>query len=58
MIVRLVCHDCQHINKDRLGMPGFELLEYEFDSFSDAYTHMVQHPNHHISISIIEESEN
>jgi len=33
------CWTCQHRNRQNLGMPGFELIQTEFDSLSDAINH-------------------
>jgi len=55
MTIIIKCYDCHHTNREELGMPGFELLETNFTSFSEAHRHMMQHPDHYMDFNIIEE---
>jgi len=38
--VFFICHSCQDINKQELGMPGFEVLQIEYESLTDAWLHL------------------
>jgi len=40
------CYDCQHQNIQQMGVPGYELVETEFDSFSAAFNHALLNPDH------------
>ena len=56
-IISIVCDSCLHTNKQKLGMPGFEVLPYEFFSFSEAYLHMYSNPHHYMTIQIKESED-
>lgn len=53
----IVCHNCQQVNKQELGMPGFELLDCRFETFSGAHQHMINNPDHYMTMVGIEENE-
>ena len=55
--ILMTCNSCLHTNQDKLGMPGFEVIEYRFTAFSEAHQHMIKNPTHYIDISIYDESE-
>ena len=44
--IYIQCLDCQHINRNELGMPGFELLQTRFETFDEAHRHASEKPNH------------
>jgi hypothetical protein len=55
--VVMICFNCQHTNKQMLGMPGFELVNCRFETFSEAHQHMIANPDHYISMEVQESSE-
>lgn len=57
MTIEIECTSCYHINRQQLGEPGFELLVYQFDTFSEAWAHQYEHRDHHLTMRIIEDDE-
>ena len=55
--VKYLCHDCHQVNKQELGMPGFELIDCEWETISAAVNHVIQHPDHWVDTQVIDESE-
>lgn len=58
--VVFTCRTCEHINKQYLGMPNFELKETEFYSLTDAYEHVlnasgIQAPAHEVVAELKED---
>lgn len=47
------CHNCQHENKMNMGIPGFELKQTKFETFSEAHTHMIENPDHYMDFIVI-----
>lgn len=41
------CRSCEDINKAKLGMPGFEVKETEFESLTHAWEHLINQDYHH-----------
>jgi len=57
MTIVMLCFNCQHTNREQLGMPGFELLICRFETFSEAHQHMIANPDHYVSMEAQETSE-
>lgn len=51
------CVDCAKRNKNLLGTHGFERLQTDFDTFSDAWQHMTANPNHTMLTKIYDDSD-
>lgn len=56
MKVVFKCETCRQVNKNLLGMEGFEPLQVVFSLFSDALIHWLKEPDHYID-AIIEKDE-
>ena len=52
MEVIINCFDCAHKNSSELGVKGYEMKQTEFTTFSEAFTHMRENPDHYMGITI------
>ena len=58
MKVEFVCDTCHTINKSQLGTPGFiPYTEYRFTSFSAAWIHVKDNPDHYVDIIVESDGE-
>jgi len=51
--IYIECHNCQHVNKNELGMPGFQFKQTRFETFSEAHQHMIENPDHYMGFVIL-----
>lgn len=54
------CTSCEDRNSSMLGMDGYIIQQTEFESFTDAWNHMMANHNytHHEIIAFIQEETN
>lgn len=55
LTIAIQCYDCNYYNRQYLGTEGFEYRITEFTSFSEAFDHKVENPNHYMTFVIHEE---
>lgn len=42
VVITFVCRTCEDLNKQNLGVSGFEVLQTEFDSLTEAWIHCAE----------------
>lgn len=53
----VVCQSCEDTNKSLLGIDDFVVRQTEFESFSEAFDHMMEYRDHYMIISEVEDSK-
>ena len=53
--VVFICMTCQDRNKQLLGTEGFQPLQTNFDSLTEAMAHTLPNLMHHIEVEVITE---
>lgn len=55
IITVYVCRDCEHYVESNIEMEDFEMIQFEFDIFSDAVEHVVK-TKHQVELVIAAQS--